>query len=136
MISVENRSRPIWIGKTGVMVPATMACTAMGISGVPVTPLVAVSAGGGVMATDVEVREGAAAAVSCGNAGAAVGEGVCIAVGEAGAEVLLVALVGLGTATAWGPGRFMTSMIAATATDKSPPTKDQRALTTYRCLTR
>lgn len=65
LISVENRSRPIWIGKTGVMVPATMACTAMGISGVPVTPLVAVLTGDGVMTGDVAV------AVACSEAAGA-----------------------------------------------------------------
>lgn len=47
------------------MVPATMACTAMGISGVPVTPLVAVLTGDGVMTGDVAV------AVACSEAAGA-----------------------------------------------------------------
>ncbi len=37
------------MGKTGVFVPCTMACTANGMEGVLVTALVSVAAGDGVM---------------------------------------------------------------------------------------
>ncbi len=55
LMSVEKRSRPTWMGNTGVLVPCTIACTAMGMNGVPVAALVSVAAGDGVMTKKVGV---------------------------------------------------------------------------------
>ncbi len=119
-MSVEKRRRPTWIGNTGVLVPCTMACTAIGMEGVPVKALVAVAAGDGVMTKEVDVA----------------GAGVDVLVAEAGTPVVvdregfvLGTIVGCGVGGR-AEGRFVKNRTAATATDKKPATKDQRARTT------
>jgi len=47
-MSVEKRSRPTSTAKTGVIVPCSIACTAIGREGVAVASLVAVVIGDGV----------------------------------------------------------------------------------------
>ncbi len=114
------------IGKTGVMVPCTIACTAIGMEGVSVAALVAVATGEGVMTKNVGV-------VSVGTAVPSA-ERVEEGVKEAG-MLVFGALVGAGAAGG-RLGWFMNSRTIATATEKRPPTSDQRARATYRCLTR
>ena len=55
MMPVENRSRPISTGKTGVIVPCTIACTAIGRKGVEVEEPVGETAGDGVITKKVAV---------------------------------------------------------------------------------
>jgi hypothetical protein len=65
LMSVEKRTRPISIGKTGVLVPCTMACTAIGMKGVSVAGLVSVMDGEGVITKKVGVGcEGAGVSVA------------------------------------------------------------------------
>jgi len=118
-MSVEKRRRPIAIGKTGVMLPCTMAWTAMGMKGVVVAALVSVAAGEGVMTKKV--------GVSC------VGAGVwlaadSVAVGDATTDVAVASGVG---ACGAAVGRFINNRTAATATESRPPIRDQRARLTY-----
>ena len=128
LMSVEKRKRPIWIGNTGVFVPWTMACTAIGINGVLVAGLVSVAAGEGVMTKKVGVSWS--------------GTGLLVAGAEAGGAVInevgtLVRGTAVWLGTACGTlGRFMKNRTAATATDRNPPINDQRARTTYLCLER
>ncbi len=100
--------------------PCTMACTAIGMEGVPVMALVAVAASDGVMTKDVGVG----------------GAGVKVLVADAGTPVVvdkegfvLGAMVGCG-AGCRAAGRFAKNRTAATATEKKPATSDQRARTT------
>ncbi len=107
------------MGNTGVMLPCTMACTAIGMKGVVVTALVAVNSGEGVMTKKV--------GVSCWGAAVALATGA-VDVADAGMGVA----VRLG-AGAWrgAVGRLRKNRDAATATDRRPPTSDQRARATY-----
>ena len=126
-MSVEKRSFPTLIGKTGVMVPATMAWTAIGMKGVEVTAGVDVSAGEGVITKAVALFSVAAAAgVSVIEAGATWGGGVA-----ATAAVAVLDAVEVATGTGPVAGRLRNSKTAATATDRTPTTRDQRARTTY-----
>jgi hypothetical protein len=63
---VEKRSFPIWMGNTGVMLPCTMACTAIGMKGVVVAASVAVLAGEGVITKYVGVGATGAAVFEAG----------------------------------------------------------------------
>ena len=92
--------------------------------------LVSVAAGEGVMTKNVGVLS-AGVDVCVGEIAAG---SVALTAAEAGGGVL-GSEVGFGTAV-WRPGRFRNSRMAATPTAKRPPTSDQRARTTYRCLTR
>jgi hypothetical protein len=88
-MSVENRSRPISTGKTGVMVPCTIASTAIGKAGVDVEALVGVTAGDGVITKKVAVF----------SAGTGVLVIEPVATGEADGETLVLrAAVGTGAA--------------------------------------
>jgi hypothetical protein len=125
-MSVENRSRPISTGKTGVMVPCIMASTAIGKAGVDVDALVGVAAGDGVITKKV--------AVFSGGAGVLVAEPV--ASGEADGETFVLgAAVGTGAA-GLSVGWFKNNKTTATNTEMTPNIMDQRALTTYLCRTR
>ncbi len=108
------------------MLPCTMACTAMGMAGVGVKPLVAVMAGDGVMTKNV--------GVFCGRAAGFVGRLV------AGRRVDVDGLglvVALGTgALGFRAGRLTSSRTTATTTESRPPTSDQRARATYLCRMR
>src|SRR5512140_3075988 len=100
------------MGNTGVFVPCTIACTAIGISGVTVAALVSVAAGDGVMTKKVGVScAGRAVLVPPDGAGAvAVEDAVACALGAA------LGIGAVGTAL----GRFIKNSTAATATDKKP----------------
>jgi hypothetical protein len=125
-MSVENLTRPISIGKTGVMLPCTIACTAIGMKGVVVAALVFVIAGDGVITKNV--------GVSSTEVGVSLGMDRTVEVAEAGTLVFIAVF---GTLIAGLPaGRFMKSKAAATATERTPTTRDQRARTTYRCRIR
>lgn len=122
LILVEKRTRPTWMGNTGVLVPWTIACTAIGMDGVLVAGLVSVAAGDGVITKKVGVS------CTCTSARVFVAATGTVSVGETTAGVLDVA-VDCG-ATARVAGRFMKNRTAATMTEKKPPTSDQRARTT------
>lgn len=138
-ISVEKRSFPMSIGNTGVMLPSTMAWTAIGMSGVGVTAGVSVAAGEGVMTKEVAWLA-AAVGVSRTAGAAARGEGVTVtapsALGALGVLVVLPDAPGAAGAAGFVAGRFSTSKTAATATERIPTRRDQRALTTYLRRTR
>lgn len=96
------------------------------MAGVPVAGRVEVTAGEGVMTKKVGVLA----------AGLGLPRTGIVAVCEAGAVVVKLAVaVKAGTDRA-GTGRFITNKTVATATDNSPPINDQRARTTYLCLIR
>ncbi len=120
LITVEKRRRPIWIGNTGVFVSCTMACTAKGIDGVPVTELVSVAAGDGVSTKNVAVA-GAAVAVLVAEAGT-----LTVADGE---TWVWGSVLGVDAGDG-GAGRLATNRIPATMTEKKPATNDQRARAT------
>ena len=77
---------PISMGKTGVMLPCTMACTAIGMKGVVVAALVSVAAGEGVMTKNV--------GVAWVGTGLGVGPGD-VAVGDAATDVWVASGVGI-----------------------------------------
>ncbi len=121
MISVEMRTRPIWMGKTGVMLPCTIASTAIGMDGVPVAGAVAVIAGEGVITKYVGVLP----------AGVGLSASSEVAVGEADAEATAVEAGFDAVGTARGEaGGCVTMRPMATATESRPPASDQRARTT------
>jgi hypothetical protein len=62
-MSVEKRSRPTSTAKTGVIVPCSIACTAIGREGVAVASLVAVVIGDGVITKKVGLLWAAAGLV-------------------------------------------------------------------------
>src|SRR5512144_1965011 len=106
------------MGKTGVMLPCTMACTAIGMKGVVVAALVSVAAGEGVMTKNV--------GVAWVGAGLGVGPG-SVAVADAATDVCVASGVDVCGAAA---GRFRKNSEAATATERRPPIRDQRARAT------
>jgi hypothetical protein len=124
-MSVEKRTRPISIGNTGVLVPCTIACTAIGMNGVSVAGLVSVITGEAVITKDVDV--------GCAGANVSVAAACTVTVGEADRTVAVA--VGTGVAGRLA-GRFRRRSTTATATDKRPPASDQRALATYPRRTR
>src|SRR5512138_3725561 len=107
------------MGKTGVMLPCTMAWTAMGMKGVVVAALVLVAAGEGVMTKN--------GGVACAGTGLGVGPG-SVAVGDAETDVWVASGVGVGGGAA---GRLRKNNEAATATESRPPIRPQRARATY-----
>ena len=115
------------IGNTGVMVPATMAWTAIGMNGVDVNSGVEVSAGDGVITKEVALISVAwTVGVSM----------IVVATGwdggvAAGATVAVPGAVGVARGAGAVAGRFRTRRTAATATERTPATRSQRARTTY-----
>jgi hypothetical protein len=124
-MSVEKRSLPSSMGNTGVTLPSTMACTAMGMAGVVVEAGVELLCSEGVITNAVEV-------LACG-LGLLDGDGVALGDGEA-ATCVRVAAAGAGI-DGVTLGRLISMSTIATATEKMPPSSDQRARTTYLCRT-
>ena len=120
---MEKRRRPNVTGNSGVAVPWTIACTAIGSAGVEVSPLVGVAAGEGVRTKDVgEIWFGAAVWVGepreVGGAVAVRAAIVCVArAGAAGAWL------------AWPSTRTSTAIKAERKLKISEP----RARTMYFC---
>ncbi len=125
-MSVENRSRPISTGKTGVIVSCTIACTAIGRNGVEVEALVGVTAGDGVITKKVAVF----------SAGAGELVAVLVPTGETEAVTcVLRAAVGTGAAGLIVE-RLKNNKTTATNMETTPNIRDQRALATYLWRTR
>jgi hypothetical protein len=77
-MSVENRSRPISTGNEGVVVPCSIACTAIGRDGVAVdvVAFAVVMTGDGVITKKVGLLCAAAGLMVAGNDTVTVGEGI------------------------------------------------------------
>jgi len=119
-MSVEKRSRPTSTAKTGVIVPCSIACTAIGREGVAVASLVAVVIGEGVITKKVGLlwtTTGLVVARLC-----TVNEGVSDAWGM---------LVWTGISSLSGPPP-RTARATAINAKTDPAAKDPRIRTAYR----